>query len=163
MAHKTEFGDYDSMYGALDYGGAVVLDIGADYGSTAEYFLGLGAARVIVSERREDWVDRLRQWAAKDDRVVLEETLSPENAERMLLEHGPDVVKVDCERCERFLLDVPDAALGLPRAWVMETHTRELFDAFTALFRRLGYEVTVVEEFAANPPERCIKVIKATR
>ena len=42
--------DLDTHWGWLDVEGKVVLDVGADYGSTADFFLQRGAARVIAVE-----------------------------------------------------------------------------------------------------------------
>jgi len=58
---------------------------------------------------------------------------------------------------------LPDELLAWPQAWVMETHTKPLFRRFTALFARLGYTVTVTEEFPNNPPSRYVKVFQAVR
>ena len=54
----SEFGNYDSMYGSLDYRDAVVLDIGADFGSTARFFFERGAKRVVsldIVPPKEEW------------------------------------------------------------------------------------------------------------
>jgi len=161
---KTEFGDYDTMSGGLDYNGAVVLDIGADYGTTAAFFLGHGAREVYVSERNEEWRIELHKLADRDPRVHVLPSLAPENAAGILLDVRPDIVKVDCEKCERHLLAVPVPQMSIPRAWVMETHTKVLYDAFWGFFESMGYTVTLVEGFADDqPPERYIKVIQAVR
>jgi hypothetical protein len=163
MAYRTEFGDYDQMYGRLPVDGLTVLDIGADYGTTAEYFLSRGARVVFVTERRPEWRAALEEKAKADGRIRVVDDLTLENAWTILLEASPDAVKVDCERCETFLLSVPPDLLARPMAWVMETHTRELYEEFKWLFHSLGYTVETVEEFPNNPPERCVKVILATR
>lgn len=165
MTYKSEFGDYDAMYGGLDYEGAVVLDVGADYGSTARYFLERGASQVYASEKNPKFVERLIAWVdgPESPPVAVLLPMNANLAERWLRDIRPDLVKMDCEKCERFLLEVPDDLLAGPRGWVIETHTRELYDDLRALFRRLGYEVTTVEEFFMNKPERCIKVIAAVR
>jgi hypothetical protein len=160
---KTPYGNLAKMYGGLDYTDEVVLDIGADEGWTARFFLSRGADRVLVSEKNPELAERLEAFARTDQRIELLPPLSETNAETFLREHRPGIVKVDCEKCERFLLDVSDASMGAPKAWVMETHTRELYDAFYGLFTRLGYQVQTVEEFPNNPPERCVKVIQALR
>jgi hypothetical protein len=158
----SEFGDYARMYGSVDYSDAVVLDIGADYGTTAEWFLGRGARHVFVSERTEEWVEKLRALALKDARVTVIAPLSEENAADTLRLTDPDIAKIDCEKCERFLLSVPADLLRRPRAWLMETHTGPLYEAFGALFGSLGYTVRTVCDW---PPteKRHIKVISAVR
>lgn len=158
----SEFGNFESMYGSLDYQDAVVLDIGADYGSTARFFFKRGAKRVIVSERNHDWHDELRIYARKEPRLTVVDLLREDNVEDLLCRLDPDVVKVDCEGCERILLTVSRLLLGGPRAWVMETHSRELYDGFKAKFEDLGYQVKTVEDWPETP-KRCIKVITAVR
>ncbi len=159
---KTEFGDYDSMYGGVDYTDAVVLDIGADYGTTARYFFSRGASQVIVSERNPLWRAKLKTFAEEDARLTVIEVFTTENATTILALHQPDVVKVDCEGCEKFLFSVHPSLMAKPRAWVMETHTRLLYDKFCTWFSALGYEVETVEDWPETP-KRCIKVIKAVR
>jgi len=157
---STEFGNLEKMYGSLDYEGAAVLDIGAEYGTTAGFFLSKGARKVIASERNSLWAAHYRAWSKGDDRLESEEVFSHRNAERMLKEHKPDIVKVDCEGCEINLLVVPDSIMEGPRAWIMETHSPPLFDRFFALFESLGYTVQVVEEWKDSPN---LKVISAVR
>lgn len=158
----SEFGNYDSMYGSLDYRDAVVLDIGADYGSTARFFFERGAKRVIVSERNHDWHAQLQAYAEEELRLIVVDLLREDNAVAMFMLLRPDVVKVDCEGCERILLTLSDELLSGPRAWVMETHSRELYDGFKAKFEALGYQVQTVEDWPETP-KRCIKVITAQR
>ena len=42
--------DYRQDYGMVDYAEKVVLDLGADVGSSADYFLRCGARRVVAVE-----------------------------------------------------------------------------------------------------------------
>jgi len=159
---KTEFGNYDSMYGSLDYDDAVVLDIGADYGTTARYFFGRGAKQVIVSERNHDWHAKLLTFAETEPRLTVIDLLREHDVAAVFELHRPDVVKVDCEGCERILLSLPDTLLGAPRSWVMETHSRELYDEFRTRFTTLGYLVQTVEDWPETT-KRCVKVITAER
>jgi hypothetical protein len=158
---KTEFGDLQAMYGAVKYTGATVLDIGADYGTTARWFLDQGAARVVMSEQKPEWLAQLHEFALTESRVLAIDPLTAENARDILTRFAPEIVKVDCEKCERFFLNVPHNILSGPRAWLIETHTRELLDAFTLLFGRIGYDVSIVQDFPEREG-RCIKVILAT-
>lgn len=156
---------YEEEYGTLDYTGALVLDIGADYGTTAEFFLERGARHVVALERDPEWRQRLRSWARNKPVTVEPEPLTAANAEALFETHAPDIVKVDCEGCEAILLDLPDDVLAGPRAWVMETHTRELFESFRHRFRALGYRFEVVQEWGDTPGKngKLCKVVTATR
>ena len=162
MTKTTHFGDYEKMYGSLIYEGLSVLDIGADYGTTAEFFLSRGASGVWVSEKNPDFLEGLKGYVELHPEVELVETLTEVNATEILA-LCPDVVKCDCEGCERHLLGVPDEVLGAPGQWVLETHTIELFDCLVSRFLHLGYRVTMVEAFASNPITRYVKVWTAVR
>ena len=118
---------------------------------------------VFVSEKNLQWAEELRKKGEEDGRIVPVQALTRLSASAVLRETNPEVVKVDCEKCEALLLDVQPWLLKGPKAWVMETHTRDLYEDFQKLFKSLGYEVETVEDFPNNPPERCVKVILAYR
>lgn len=162
LTPRPGFAKFRDDYGSLDYRGAVVLDIGADYGCTPEWFLERGAERVVALEKRPDWRRRLESWA-EGRPVEVADPLSADNAERLLIEIRPDVVKVDCEGCERHLLDVSADALRIPRAWVMETHHADDFRRFKVLFASLGYDVSVVWSTEDRAGEAHRAVIRASR
>lgn len=144
---KTEFGDYDEMYGSLDYEGAIVLDVGADYGTTAQYFLDHGARHVYCSERNEEWIERLSEFAdTTDEQVAILPPMTAELMDKWLRECRPDVVKIDCEGCERHLLSVAPNLIAIPDQWVLETHTRMMWDELRERFRLLGYRLTTIHE-----------------
>lgn len=151
-------------YGSLDYRGALVLDIGAEYGCTAEFFLERGARQVIACEKNPDWRARLEEWA-EGKPVTVHGEITAANLPDIFSGCAPDTVKVDCEGCESLLLDMPDHLLRGPKAWIMETHTLDLYRAFTKLFGRLGYTVEMVRDFGDTPNKagQVCKVFKATR
>lgn len=155
---------HEAEYGGLDYRGALVLDIGADYGTTAEFFLDRGASRVLAVEASPEWRDRLVAWAHGKPVTVLPGALGPDTAHQ-IMEHRPDVVKCDCEGAEASLLDLPDDLLCAPSAWVMETHTAELYLAFSERLGGLGYDVTVVKDHGPEPNRsgKLCKVIQAVK
>lgn len=137
-------------YGVFDYTDAVVLDIGADYGCSPEFFLDRGAAHVVACEARDEWRELLTKWAEGRPVTVVGE-VKPGNIAGLLTEHRPDYVKVDCEGCERVLLDAPDDVLAAPRGWVLETHTLDLYADLRALFERLGYRFSWIHDYGDEP------------
>lgn len=149
-------------YGSLDYKDAVVLDVGADYGCTAEFFLARGAKHVFASEANPEWRRRLAMWAAGKPVTVVSAT-DKESAED-LLGLAPDIVKMDCEGCEATLLGVGDSFLSIPRAWILETHTAPLYEALTDRFRALGFLVTDIEYHEGpNKQGQVCRIWKAER
>lgn len=149
-------------YGSLDYRDAVVLDIGAEYGCSAEFFLSRGAKHVFASEFSPEWRNLLARWAVGKP-VTVVPAVTEDNA-ATLLGLSPDVVKVDCEGCEKVLLGVSDEALATPRAWVLETHTADLYDSLTERMRSLGYKVTNIEYHEGpNKQGQVCRIWKAER
>jgi len=65
------WGDMDPMdhWGWLHVAGKTVLDVGADYGSTADFFLEQGALRVVAVEADPKLFRRLAALAAEDARI----------------------------------------------------------------------------------------------
>jgi len=48
-------------------------------------------------------------------------------------------IKVDCEGCEKYLLDIPDELVAKIPYWVIETHTKELEKEITSKMLRAGF------------------------
>jgi len=119
--------ELETHWGWLDVRGKVVLDVGADYGSTADFFLSRGAARVIAVEgdprsfRRLEALSRERSGLV----AVQKRVASATDWRALLTSHTAHVVKVDCEGGEGFLLDLDDDLFSKPEAWAVELHTRE--------------------------------------
>ena len=119
--------DLDTHWGWLDVEGKVVLDVGADYGSTADFFLRRGAARVIAVEGDPRSFRRLNALAEQraNLKAVQKRIASVTDWQELLVSHAPQVVKADCEGGEGFLLDLDDRLFRKPEAWAVELHTKE--------------------------------------
>jgi len=156
--------DYDPQYGKISYVGMRVLDVGADYGSTADYFLRRGAREVIAVEANEYYYNILCENAKEVAGIVpvFMSVSTGADASCLLQEYKPDVLKVDCEGCERAFLLVEDWLFALPQAWVVETHSPELEASFLDAFERIGYRVLDVSCHALLTFGR-VRVISATR
>ncbi len=157
---RTKWGDYGREYGALDVAGQVVLDAGAEYGTTAQYFLARGARRVLVSELEPGHRARLERAAEADARLQVLPPLSAQNFESWMQAFAPSRVKVDTEGAEASLLEVSQQAFTTPAAYVMETHTPALHAALIQRFESCGYTVRLTREFKRNPN---VKVLYAAR
>jgi len=119
--------DLETHWGWLPVQGKVVLDVGAEHGSTADLFLSKGAAGVIAVEGDPRSFRRLK--ALADQRGSLQAVemriSSVADWRKLLTSQSAQVVKVDCEGCEGFLLDLDDELFRKPEAWAVELHTKE--------------------------------------
>jgi len=136
--------DYDTLYGQFNYHDKTVLDIGADYGSTATFFLIRGAKRVYAIEGNLVLFKRLRENAKKDRRIhAFHVNISSAKKFTSLFRLHPDIIKVDCEGCEKHLLDIENDVFRSVKEYVIETHTKMLYNKFMKKFSELDYAIQV--------------------
>ena len=139
--------NYERDYGFVDYRGKVVLDIGADYGTTAAYFLRRGAASVVAVEGDEQYFTLLQKNVGEVPEVTPINCWisSPHDFENLIMTYRPDILKADCEGCELHLLNVPDRILRKVPEFLLEVHNTELWERFRRKFQALGYTITHVD------------------
>ena len=150
--------DREANWGFLDVEGKVVLDVGADYGSTAAYFLNKGAAKVICIESYDNDYGALEVLAKGEPRMEAHHThiSSPLELETLIITYQPEVVKIDIEGGEVHLLDVRSCVLWRVGQYGIEVHNlansirsgnprppayegvNDLMPLFEALFETLG-------------------------
>ena len=135
--------DYNRFWGKPNYTGKVVLDIGADYGSTACFFLQRGAFRVIAVESNKHLFSRLLENAPKLGNIIPVElhVSSIQDYINLIQSYKPDIVKVDCEGCEIYLLDVPDSILRNVREYIIEIHSDHHHVQFLTMFQRYNFDI----------------------
>ena len=111
-----EWGTWTKHYAppSFDLVGKTVLDVGAGEGETVELYRLRGAKRFICVEPDSQRATRLRDNAAKNgwDAEVFNEPFSLKFLQREF-----DLMKMDCEGCERILIGAP---IKFPA--VLETH-----------------------------------------
>jgi predicted RNA methylase len=130
----------EGMYGLLDYRGKSVLDIGADWGTTACFFLRRGARSVIAVEGDLSRYNRLVENIGGDCRVFPFFCWINNKAKaRRFLEYNAEIVKIDCEGCEDHFLEIADSVFSMPEAYVVETHSWEATKRFKEKFAENGY------------------------
>jgi hypothetical protein len=100
------------------------LDVGADYGSTASFFLRKGAEKVIAVESDPILFKELLSNFEGENKVipVLLEVSKSQHLEDLITKFRPDVLKLDCEGCEVYLTTMTVSALLDVSEYLVETH-----------------------------------------
>lgn len=125
--------DYEQHYPLNWWKDKTVLDIGADVGSTADFFLRKGAKKIIAVEGNEALYEQLVKNAEEIPGIVpilkfVKSAKDLQDVFEQALRMGPvDVVKLDCEGCEEHLYYVvPLELIERFPAFVIETHGGKL-------------------------------------
>lgn len=108
----------------IDYRNKVVLDVGADWGSTADFFLKNGASKVIAVESDTEMYDKLLRFSNEEKRITALRIYIADGKQitDLITEYKPSIVKIDCENCEKHLTNVPWQVLRIPRMYLIEYH-----------------------------------------
>ena len=135
--------DFNYQYGNLDYKGKTVLDLGAEFGSTAAFFVRKGAKLVIAVEGSQKYLRNLRRNATILGNVIPVTVwiTRPETLSDLILRYRPEVAKVDCEGCEVHLFKVPDHVFSLIPEYIIETHSDKLLEQMVNKCNRNNYEI----------------------
>jgi len=136
--------DYGKHWNFTTFKGKTVLDLGADYGSTAWYFKRKGAACVIAVEGDHQRAELLRKNSEKYKFCSYELMVkSAEDIEWLLKRHPHvDVAKVDIEGAEIFLSKCDSQLIKNIPFWMIETHSENVNKILSKWFNDLGYNVS---------------------
>jgi len=151
--------DFDKHWNYTSFVGKTVLDLGADYGSTAHYFLKKGATRIIAVEGDPELASKLEQnyqnnsrvkcikmWIQRSDHIV-----------NFIRAFKPDLAKVDIEGSESVLLNINPEVLKMVKEWLIEIHSDELYGEILDFLNRQGFNVSL----CYTAPDKSMKVILA--
>ena len=121
--------DYDVHYPLDWWKGKTILDIGADVGSTADFFRRKGAKKIVAVEGNPDFFEVLKAHANEQPGFRPAEitgvnmwVTTPNHIELLIRDFKPDLVKFDCEGCERVFHQVNDKAIKSVEEFVFEVH-----------------------------------------
>jgi precorrin-6B methylase 2 len=139
------FGEnYDAHWNYISFEGKVVLDLGADYGSSAYYFWKKGATKVVAVEGNHESAEKLKKNASKYRFIIpVEKYVDSSNDFTFLINHyQPDLTKVDVEGSEIYLLTCKNETLVKVPEWLVECHSFEAYKQLRRKFSSLGFRVS---------------------
>jgi len=149
---KEDFAFYERVYGIVDYAGKSVLDLGADVGSTADYFLQKGARLIHAVEADETRFKKLVGNIAdllNDPKMKLVKPVRATVQDHEVLAGWmyllrPDIVKADLDTkdgkyYETVFLKLDSPILRIVPEWLIECHTRPNARALITHFAQAGF------------------------
>jgi precorrin-6B methylase 2 len=151
--------DYNRHWGFANFKGKKILDLGADYGSTAWFFIKKGANSVVAIEGDTSRAKTLAANSVKYGFTSIEEMItSPQSIEQLLENYHFDIAKVDIEGAEIHLLQCKRELLEKVSLWMIECHSDEITRSLTAHFEELGFRVKCVK----SPDDPVILIAEKT-
>lgn len=153
--------DYDVHWDYTDFKNKTILDLGAEFGSTAAYFLKMGAKKVICVDQDYGYTQALR-WIFRDDNRVV--SLNPQRIEtgnhfETLIKENPcDICKMDIEGSELTFVDCDAEVVKTVPEYIIECHnnsvggmgTKIMNEKITSFLEGLGYEVEYCVEITGE-------------
>ncbi len=118
----VDFYDYIWSYSSINWKGKIVLDIGADIGSSALFFLMNGAYYVYLLENSNEY--KTTYETIKQKYPILKDSIMLNNLNN--IPHNIEVLKMDCEGCELSLLT--EELLNKSNEFVVGLHKPQLND-----------------------------------
>lgn len=137
---------WEAEYGFVDYKGKKVMDVGADYGRTADYFLQKGAIGVVAVEGHPFLFEHLKENAKFLPGMIPIFLLirHPGEFVDLIRRWSPDLMQVDCEGCEALLYRIPDEIFSRVPEYLMETHSPQIYGMIKKKCRANKY--TIIED-----------------
>ncbi len=150
--------DFNYHYGLkdLDWNNKIVLDLGADFGSTAKCFLEKGAKKVYAIEGDRELFTKLAGLCSMDENKY---TIIPmmmfindsKDFIKLISNIKCDICKMDIEGYEKHMIDVPNSIIREIKEYVIETHYNIDRDKIIDKFLKIGYEL--IDRIHLNSPE----------
>jgi hypothetical protein len=151
---------YDSEYKG-DFKDKIILDVGADFGTTAHYFLSKGAKKVICVESLKECYDGLViNSKILNIHPVLLNILSSADWEKILSEYDFDIVKSDCEGGEAYLINVNDFLIKKAGEWIIEVHPWVDRENLKEKFIKNGFKLEYEESWRGNIQIKFMKFVQ---
>ncbi len=140
--------DYNEHWNYFSFRDKTVLDLGADYGSTAWFFGRKGAIKVIAVEGDKRLFEKLQEYARRHPFIVPIELFisSKEEIMRLISKYSPDIVKIDIEGTEKILVEFSKDDLNMVDRWMIETHAPVISQTLTEKFTDAGFSVRQIQQ-----------------
>ncbi len=138
--------DYEVHWNYTSFSKKTVLDLGADYGSTAAWLHKKGASKVIAIEADKKLYQRLQSYSKNKEWLtpINDFIDSPQKIDQLIVRYKPDIAKVDIEGAEKYLINC--TKLSDVPVWIIEVHSDELGQLLTDHFQKSHFEVKSVAE-----------------
>jgi predicted RNA methylase len=142
---KPIYGEDYSHHWPINVQGKTIIDFGADYGSTAYYFMRKGALRVICVEGNPTLYRQLQanMRFLPNCVAVYKNIESPDDFSQVLV-NTAETVKIDIEGAEKHLMEVQPSLLQQHYEWIIELHRNLDKKRFTRHFQIAGFDVVNV-------------------
>ncbi len=123
----------------------IVLDIGADKGSTADFFLRQGAKQVIAVEGVKETYLELEENAKKIPGIIPIYKLMCDYGcfENLIKEYKPDTVKIDVEGSELYMIYIDNSVLRSVGSYMIEIHYPPILGDLLCKFVQQGFAVSI--------------------
>ena len=144
---------YEDHWNYTEFKDKIILDLGADYGSTASWFFKKGAKKVISVECDRNRFSQLIENFGEDQDVVCikEKVNTKEQFNDLVTKYSPDITKVDIEGSEEFFLTMVNDELRRVKEYLIEYHGKKLLGEICTKFVKAAFNVRVCW---INPWER---------
>ncbi len=157
--------DYEFQYGQVDYKNQVVLDVGADIGSTAYFFVEKGAKLVVAVEGSEQCFRKLKSNADTCTKIFPIQCFIDNSAqiEALISRWKPSIVKMDIEGSEIHLFNVARSIFGSVQEYLIEVHNENLLGRLKECAVH-GFEVVAIGPPSPSdtPPPYIVHLRKRT-
>ena len=146
---------FEDHWGFINWKNKIVLDIGADYGSTAECFIAYGASKVFASEGDEKLYSQLVQYAKGKPNIIPSKKWIQNPNDFIDLfnkfkDSKIDIYKIDCEKAEIYLLDISNDMLRSIKEYAIECHTPDILSKISNKFKSAGFEIKNTKFIGTN-------------
>lgn len=146
---------WEEFYGWADYKGKVVLDVGADWGRTADYFLQKGASKVVAVEHNETYYNRLEKNSELIEGIVpLLMTVTVANLIQLIQKYEPDLVEINFQGGASLLVNLPDWVFNIIPEYIVMINA-EWGEKLRRKCEKNNYQV---EEHRPKPPHPSIRI-----